>query len=94
MNEKIVLENLNLIYKVMKDLNCNMTREEEIEEYWFAGLCGLIDASKVFDETKGKSTYLYKSIRNRIFNVFYKNTRPKRYAKIKPISLNIKVNDF
>ena len=93
MRDKLILDNLGLIYKVMKDMNCTYDSEEHIEEYYFAGLVGLIEATKYYDEEKGKSGFLYKSIQRRIISVFCKNERPKRKGKT-PVSLNTTINDI
>lgn len=92
MKDEIILNNLWLIKKVMKDLHCQYRDEEEYYAYYYAGLIGLIEASKTYDEKKGKSTYLYNGVYVRILNVFKYNTNPKRIKT--PISLNTEVNDI
>lgn len=92
MKDEIILNNLGLIYKVMHDLNCDFTNEDAIEEYYFAGLVGLIVASRKYDETKGKSGYLYFSIKSRILSVFDRHTRKDR-DKHNPISLNTIISE-
>jgi len=92
MRDKNILNNLGLIVKVMQDLNCDLSNQDNFEEYYFAGLLGLMKASETYDSTKGKSGYLYKAIRGRIISVFRKNTSSKR-SPYKNISLNEVIND-
>lgn len=88
MKDEIVLNNLGLINKVIKDMNCQITNQDDFEEYYFVGLVGLLMASKKYDENKGKSTFLYNGIRKAlIFNFLYR-TRQKRNKLNKEISLN------
>ena len=75
MKDEIILNNLGLIYKAMKDLHCQIRTEEEFEQYYYAGLFALIKASKTYDETKGKSGYLYIYIKNAIKKQFTSNGR-------------------
>ena len=94
MNEKIVLKNLGLINKVMQDMNCLIRDDEDYDFYYHIGLLGLIEASKTYNEEKGKSGYLYKGIKVRIFNAFRYNLRDKRHTTIPDISLNKTINDI
>ena len=94
MKDKIVLENLGLIYKVIKDLHCNYTNQEEFEQYYYAGLVGLIKASKTYDPTKSKSSYLVNGIRKSILSTFVIRSAKKRYTGMYNISLNKEINDI
>lgn len=77
--DDIVLENQKLIYKVIKDMNCNCKNQDEFQTLCDYGLDGLINGAKTYDSTKGKlSTYLYTCIRNMINRHFYLSTRAKR----------------
>lgn len=77
--DDIVLENQKLIYKVIKDMNCNCKNQDEFQTLYDYGLDGLINGAKTYDATKGKlSTYLYTCIRNMINRHFYLSTRAKR----------------
>lgn len=89
MKDEIILNNLGLIHKAIKDLHCVYKNQEEFEEYYYAGLIGLIKASKTYDKTIGKSTYLYNNICLRIKSVFKYNSNPKRYNGKAEISLNL-----
>lgn len=93
MKDDIILNNLGLIYKVIKDLNCCIKNDDDFEEYYFAGLMGLISASKTYDNNKSKSNYLYVSIKKRIINQFQIRNRAKRYTPHRNISSNIVVNE-
>lgn len=93
MKDKIILDNLNLINKVMKDLNCEIKSQDDYEQYYYAGLIGLIKSSRKYDSSKGKSGYLYKGIKRYIIAEFIKNSTKKRYG-LKKISLNIEINNI
>lgn len=86
MKDKIILDNLGLIYKAIKELNCIYKNEDEFEQYYYSGLIGLIQASKNYDCTKGESTYLYNSIKNEIKRLFHEKSALKRAGET--ISLN------
>ena len=93
MKNEIIEKNIGLIYKAMNDLNCTYYTQEDFEEYYFAGLVGLIKASRTYDETKGKSGYLYTSIKNEIKRVFnWRNWRCRSEIK-NNVSLNTKINE-
>lgn len=94
MNEEVVLKNLGLINKVIKDMNCLIRDDEDYDFYYHIGLLGLIEASKTYNEEKGKSGYLYKGIKVRIFNAFRYNLSDKRHNTIPDISLNKTINDI
>lgn len=91
MKEEIILNNLGLIHKAIKDLHCVYRNQEEYDNFYYAGLLGLIKASKTYDEAKGKSTYLYNNICLRIKNVFKYNSNPKRHNGLVEISLNTEI---
>ena len=88
--EKIIIENIGLIYKMMRKLNCGYTYEER-EEYYFAGLIGLINASKTYDKEKSNTSYLLKSIQNSIIHTFIQRSAIKRQGKT--ISLNQEIGE-
>ena len=92
MRNKIILDNLGLIYKAMIDLHCNTTDEEQRDEYFYAGLLGLYNAIDTFDETKNTkpSTYYYKCITNKIKQLFKHKTIQKN-GELRDLSLNIQV---
>lgn len=93
MKEEIILNNLGLIHKAIKDLHCVYRNQEEYDNFYYAGLLGLIKASQTYDETKGKSTYLYNNICLRIKNVFRYNSNPKRHNGLAEVSLNIEIQN-
>lgn len=93
MKDEIILNNLGLIYKAIKDLNCNYATQDEFEDYYFAGLVGLIKASKTYDPSKSKSSYLLIGIKKQILVQFATNSRKKRLARRMDISLNKEIND-
>ena len=90
MNETI-LKHYNLIYKVIRDLHCELKDEEE---YLFYGLMGLYNGIKTYDSTKQKeSTYYYKCIKYSILSHFRYKTSKKRDVKKNELSINTPVND-
>jgi RNA polymerase sigma factor (sigma-70 family) len=88
MKDEKIINNLGLIHKVIKDLNCVYRNDDEYDRFYYAGLFGLITAIKTFDEEKGNSTYLYNAIKYRIISVFNYNSNPRRYNGTTEISLN------
>ena len=84
MEEKLILENINLIYYVLKKINLYNQRED----FFDLGLIGLIKGVKSFDYKKGVklNTYLYTCIKNEI--LIY-----QRKKRIKCISLNEDIGD-
>lgn len=80
---RMIVENQNLIYAVLKKLNLYNDRDN----YFDVGMIGLIKAVDTFDETKSsKATYFYKCIMNEIFMTL-------RKKKINCISLNQEINE-
>lgn len=93
MTNKIIVENIGLIYKAMKDLHCNM-EEEQKDEYFFTGLMGLYKGIKTYDASKGTkpSTYYYKCISTEI-KVLFRTKKYKKHLYNKAISLNTIVGE-
>lgn len=62
--EDLIMNNINLIYYVMKKMGVY----HEFEEYYDSGLVGLVKAANMFDPTKGYrfSTFAIPCIRNQI----------------------------
>ena len=84
MREEKILKHLGLIYKVMKDLHCDLA---EKEDYYFAGLVGLINGIDNYDNTKSKEiTFLYNCIKYSIIREFKFRASKKR--NVIPVSLN------
>lgn len=81
MKDELILNNLNLIWKVIKDLHIQYRTKEELEDYYSIGLIGLVKAVKTYDKDK-KSTYLYNGIKNSLLTHFMIKTRFKRKDNI------------
>ena len=64
-DEKLVLDNVNLIYLVLKKLGLYNNHEE----YFDLGMIGLVKGAKTFNKELGynASTYLYRCIYNEIY---------------------------
>ena len=75
MHEKLVLENINLIYYCLKKLNLY----NKLDEYYDIGLIGLVEAVKNYDDSKNVkfSTYAYKCIKNEILAYMRKQNKRK-----------------
>lgn len=79
MNDDLILENIPLIYKVIKDMHCYWKTEDEFQSLYDAGLEGLIRGAKSYNDTKGKiSTYLYACIKNMICRAIRLSEMDKR----------------
>lgn len=91
MRDELILNNLKLIYLVIKNLHLHYKTEDELQEYYDAGLEGLIIGAKKYDETKGMpSTYLYTCISNEIKKfITFKNTDKRKIN----YELNLSLND-
>lgn len=69
--DKLILDNIPLIYKVIKDLRCYWKTEDEWQDLYDCGLEGLINGVKKYNVSKSNSsTYLYRSIKNSILKYF------------------------
>lgn len=80
LEEKLILENMALIRKVIKDLHLYWQTEDEFQEYYDVGLDGLIKGVRSYDETKGKiSTWCIPCIKNEILHL----VTQKNYKKYK-----------
>lgn len=75
MEEKLITENINLVYHVLKKYKLY----SYLDEYFDIGMIGLVRGAKTYDESKGykPSTYLTKCIANEIF----KYNKTQNYAK-------------
>lgn len=87
--EKLVQENIKIIYFVLKKNNLYFRKDELYD----IGLIGLVNGINTFDDTKGYklSTYIYMCIRNEIFKNLRKEIADKRQATV--ISLNSIIDD-
>ena len=87
-DDRMVRDNINLIYKVMKDHNL-LYMEDELFD---VGLIGLTKGIKSYDKKKNscESTYMYACIKREIFGCLRKMHALKR-TLFKEVSLNTKV---
>ncbi len=85
-DEKLVTENVNLIYDILKKLQIYDRQEEYID----IGYIGLIKAAKTFDINKKLkfSTYACTCIRNEIVNYLMYQQTSKEKININTVSLN------
>jgi len=95
LEEKLILENMALIRKVIKDLHLYWQTEDEFQEYYDVGLDGLIKGVRSYDEAKGKiSTWCIPCIRNEILHlVTQKNYKKNKNEYGRDISLNFTINE-
>lgn len=83
--EKLILDNIKLIYMVLKKMHLY----KYADEYFDIGMIGLVSAAKTFDKSKGykPSTYLANCIANEILNYLRLQNTKKRNNGIKDISI-------
>ena len=89
--EKLYLENKPLIYMAIKDKHIYCKTEDEFQEYYDAGVDGLLKGIRTYDETKGYkiSTYLYTCICNELKHKITKiNTKKRKNEYGRDLSLN------
>lgn len=86
----MIIDNLNLIHKVINDLHLTYSNKDEYQDYYDSGLLGLLKGVKSYSRDKAKlSTFLYKCIRNAILLGLRIKTQKKHYNEAgKNISLN------
>lgn len=84
--EKMVLDNLNLVYFIIKKMNLY----NQLEEWIDVGTIGLIKGVKTYKQDKGfkLSTYLTRCIRNEILQEIRNLNTDKRKANLNTISLD------
>ena len=84
-DEKLVLDNINLIYVVLKRLKLY----HKCDEYFDVGMIGLVKGAKTFNKKLGysPSTYLYRCIYNEIGTEL-------RKKKLDTISLNNPIDEL
>ena len=90
--EQMILDNLALIYHVIKQLNLNWETEDEWQDYYDSGLIGLIKGVKAFEDNKGlkPSTFLIPCIKNEIRHHIIGKNRKKRFNEYgRTISLDL-----
>ena len=81
MEEDLVTENLGLIGYAIKQMHLTWKNDDEYQEYFDAGLEGLIKGVKKFDCSTGNkvSSFLIPCIKNQIKRKLCDKTRKKRY---------------
>lgn len=91
MEEKLITENINLIYHVLKKYKLY----SYLDEYFDIGMIGLVQGAKTYDESKGHkpSTYLTKCIANEIFKYNKVQNCQKRSNGQKDISIYTPINN-
>ena len=96
MNDKLITDNIPLIYLAIKKLHIYWETEDEFQYHYDNGLIGLIKGAKTFDSRKGfkESTYLYTCIAKEINNGIYVNqTKKRKNIYGKDISLDYLLNE-
>lgn len=94
--EELILNNTRLIYLAIKQLNLKWDTEDEFQDYYDAGLEGLIKGAKNFDKSKNikESTFLTSCIKNEIKKFIYFKTMPKRFnSNGKDLSLDYELGN-
>ena len=88
--EKIILENISLVYYMLK----KMKLFTKCEEWYDVGVIGLIKGVKSYDPTKGSkiSTYLSFCIKNEILAEIRRLKSEKRKANNNTVSLYKEIN--
>jgi len=63
--DKLILENLGLIYKCIQNFHSQYISDDEFETLYYYGILGLMRGIDSYDETKSaQSTYYYACIKN------------------------------
>lgn len=91
MKDEMVLNNVNLIYTVLKKLNLY----HRVDEFYDIAMIGLVKGVNNFDETKGYklSTYLYRCIYNEILLSFRKLNSGREVPEYMTVPLSTDVTD-
>lgn len=89
--EKLILDNINLIYMVLKRYNLY----NQLDEYYDIGMIGLVKGANTYSRDKGykASTYLTSCITNEILAYKRKQSMQKRGNGIQDISIYTQIND-
>ena len=89
--EKLILDNINLIYMVLKRYNLY----NQLDEYYDIGMIGLVKGANTYSGDKGykTSTYLTSCITNEILAYKRKQSMQKRGNGIQDISIYTQIND-
>ncbi len=94
--EQLILDNLPLIYKCIKDMHLYWQTEDEFQAYYDAGLDGLMKGARQYDRSKDikPSSFLYPCIKNEIMHLLtVKNLKKRKNEFGSDISLNLIVNE-
>ena len=91
MKDEMVLDNINLIYVVLKKLNLY----HRLDEFYDIAMIGLVKGVNYFDETKGYklSTYLYRCIYNEILMSFRRLNSGREIPEYMTVPLETNVTD-
>lgn len=91
MKDEMVLDNINLIYVVLKKLNLY----HRLDEFYDIAMIGLVKGVNYFDETKGYklSTYLYRCIYNEILMSFRRLNSGREIPEYMAVPLETNVTD-
>lgn len=86
LEEQLILDNVNLVYFVLKQMHLY----KEIEEWFDIGVIGLIKGIRNYNSNYGMSlsTYVCRCIRNEILQEIRKSKADKRVTNLNCISLN------
>jgi RNA polymerase sigma factor (sigma-70 family) len=86
--DRMVLENINLIHGVIKDFNLGYLADDLYD----IGLIGLTKGIQSYNKELGnsESTYMYACIKREIFG-YLRQKRAKKRSMFKEISLNVKI---
>lgn len=86
--DRMVLENINLIHGVIKDYNLGYLADDLYD----IGLIGLTKGIQSYNKELGnsESTYMYACIKREIFG-YLRQKRTKKRSMFKEISLNVKI---
>lgn len=89
-DENLVLDNLKLIHKCIKDMHCYYDTDDEYQNYYDAGLEGLIRGAKTYKPgTYKPSTYLVTCVRHQISKyIQLSETANRKINKLKMTSLD------
>lgn len=87
-NEKLILDNLNLIWMTLKQMELYGRKDQQ--DYYDAGLLGLVKAANIFDPDKGCAftTVAVTCIRNQILQEIKKKKSNRERANYETISLH------
>lgn len=94
--EQLILENIKLIYLVIKQMHLKWDTDDEFQSFYDSGLDGLINAAKRYNPEKDNkfSTFACICIKSMISKNLYLKTMLKRYNPCgKDISLNYIINE-